>query len=253
MSSVLISGASRGIGRATALVLARRGHRVVATARDPRDLDGLPVDAQLKLDVTDQATIEAAVAAAGHVDALVSNAGETLRSPVEVVPVSEVERLFRLNALGALRLTQAFLPTMRARRSGHIVYVSSVLGRVAVPLLSAYAASKWALEAIAETLALEVSAFGVQVSVVEPGAVSAAGGASPPLLPPVGDPYGHLYADLATARGETIRPEDVAEAIADVIDDPRPTFRKPVGNAALRILSRRETHPDGEPFGAAAT
>ena len=253
MPSVLITGASRGIGRATALVLARRGHRVIASARDPRDLDGVPVDAQLKLDVTDQASIEAAVAAAGHVDALVSNAGETLRCPVEVVCVSEVERLFRLNTLGALRVTQAVLPMMRARRSGHIIYVSSIVGRVAVPLLSAYAASKWALEALAETLALEVSAFDVKVSIVEPGAVSGAGGVSAPLPPPVGDPYGHLYADLAAVRGESLRPDEVAEAIADLIDDARPPFRKPVGTAALRILTRRHAHPDDKPFRAVAT
>jgi NAD(P)-dependent dehydrogenase (short-subunit alcohol dehydrogenase family) len=142
---------------------------------------------------------------------------------------------------------------MRKRRSGHIVYVSSVVGRVAVPLLSAYAASKWALEAIAETLALEVSAFDVNVSVVEPGAVSPGASASPLLLPPAGDPYGHLYGDLASVRGQSIRPEDVAEAIAGLIDDPGRPFRKPVGKAALGILARRQAHPDGEPFRAAAT
>ena len=130
--------------------LSRRGHHVIATARHIEALSDLTTGARLRLDVTDQPSLHAAIAVAGQIDVLVSNVGETLRAPVESVPLHEVERLFQLNTLGALRVTQAVLPVIRSRGSGQIVYVSSVLGRIVVPLHSAYAASKWALEAIAE-------------------------------------------------------------------------------------------------------
>ncbi len=118
MSSVLITGASRGIGRAIAITLAGRGHRVIATARRPETLADLPVDQRLPLDVTIQESVEAAIADAGDIDVLVSNAGETVRAPLESVPLTEVERLFQLNTLGALRVAQGVLPAMRERGAG---------------------------------------------------------------------------------------------------------------------------------------
>ncbi|EWM18548.1 SDR family NAD(P)-dependent oxidoreductase [Kutzneria sp. 744] len=116
MSSVLITGASKGIGRAIAVELAGRGHRVVATARQPETLADLDVDQRLRLDVTDQDSVDRAVEAAGSIDVLVSNAGATLRAPLESVPLSEVEKLFQLNTFGALRVAQAVLPAMRRVR-----------------------------------------------------------------------------------------------------------------------------------------
>ncbi len=115
MSRVLITGASKGIGRATAVELAKRGHEVVATARDPRSLEDLDVAAKLQLDVTDQASVDAAIAAAGEVDALISNAGVIFRAAVEASPLDEVERLYAQNTVGALRVTQALLPGMTIR------------------------------------------------------------------------------------------------------------------------------------------
>src|SRR5262245_8731813 len=175
MSSVLITGASKGIGRAIAVELSGRGHRVIATARRPETLADLPVDQRLRLDVTDQETVDRAVQDAGHIDVLVSNAGETVRAPLESVPLPEVERLFRLNTLGAMRVAQGVLPAMRARGTGRLVFVSSVQGRLVLPMIGPYGASKWALEALAETLAIETRHFGVKVSVVQPGAVSSGG------------------------------------------------------------------------------
>src|SRR5258708_24426791 len=160
MSRILITGASRGIGRARAGELGVRGHEVVATARDVRTLDDLPVDTRLALDVTDQASVDRAVAAAGELTALVSNAGETLRAPVESVPLAEVERLFQLNTLGALRVAQAVLPGLPARGGGRVLFVSSILRRLTIPLSGAYPASQWALEAPPQALAVAAGPLG---------------------------------------------------------------------------------------------
>ncbi|MEU7337966.1 SDR family oxidoreductase [Streptomyces sp. NPDC007074] len=251
MSSVLITGASRGIGRAIAVELAGRGHRVIATARRPETLAGLPVDRRLRLDVTDQESVDRAVRDAGVVDVLVSNAGETVRAPLESVPLSEVERLFRLNTLGALRVAQAVLPAMRERGAGRLVFVSSIQGRLVLPLIGPYAASKWALEALAETLAIETGHFGVKVSVVQPGAVSSGGGERARVFLGEHDPYTPLHRALPALRGELVTPEEVAATVADTIERPDPPLRVPAGAPAERVLLARKKAPENEPFLAA--
>jgi len=250
MSRILITGASKGIGRATARELAVRGHEVVATARDVRTLDDLSVDTRLTLDVTDQASVDRAVAAAGDLDALVSNAGETLRAPVESVPLAEVERLFQLNTLGALRVAQAVLPGLRARGGGRVLFVSSVLGRLTIPLSGAYAASKWALEALAETLAVEVGHFGISVTLLQPGRVSSGGSERAPTYLGDDDPYLPLAQQLAGARGSFsfITVEDVAAAVADALEQDRPPLRIPVGASAEAVLAARAATPETTPF-----
>jgi NAD(P)-dependent dehydrogenase (short-subunit alcohol dehydrogenase family) len=248
MSRVLITGASKGIGRATARELVVRGHEVVATARDVRTLDDLPVDTRLTLDVTDQASVDRAVAAAGDLDALVSNAGETLRAPVESVPLAEVERLFQLNTLGALRVVQAVVPGLRARGGGRVLFVSSVLGRLTIPLSGAYAASKWALEALAETLAVEVGHFGISVTLLQPGAVSSGGIERAPTYLGDDDPYLPLARQLVGARGSFITVEDVAAAVADALEQDSPPLRIPVGAWAEAVLAARAATPETTPF-----
>jgi nucleoside-diphosphate-sugar epimerase len=141
MARVLITGTSSGIGRAAAAELAARGHDVIATARRPEALAGMPVAQALRLDVTDHASVDAAVTAAGPLDAVVLNAGETIRGSVEATPLSEYQRLLDLNFLGALRVAKAVLPGFRQRRAGRIVVVSSILGRLAIPMISGYAAA----------------------------------------------------------------------------------------------------------------
>ncbi|MFF4307219.1 SDR family oxidoreductase [Streptomyces sp. NPDC001601] len=251
MSSVLITGASRGIGRAIAVELAGRGHRVIATARRPETLADLPVDLRLRLDVTDQESVDRAVRAAGDVDVLVSNAGDTIRAPLESVPLAEVERLFQLNALGALRVAQAVLPSMRERGAGRLVFVSSIQGRLVLPLIGPYGASKWALEALAETLAVETGHFGVRVSLVQPGAVSSGGAARARVFLGEHDPYAPLAEALPALRGEAVTPELVAATVADTIDHPSPPLRVPAGAPAERVLRARKEAPEDEPFLAA--
>src|SRR5580693_2807552 len=206
MARILITGASRGIGRGTAVALAARGHEVIATARDVTSLGDVPAALRLSLDVTDQASVDAAIARAGRVDVLVSNAGATVRAPVETVPVAEVQHIIEVNTLGALRVAQAVLPGMRAQGSGQIVFISSIQGRLVLPLIGPYAASKWALEALAETLAIETGHFGIKVSIMQPGAVSSGGGERAKVFLTENDPYTPLYEALGVLRGESVTP-----------------------------------------------
>jgi NADP-dependent 3-hydroxy acid dehydrogenase YdfG len=248
MSSVLITGASRGIGRATAVELARRGHRVTATARDPRTLDDLDVDRRLRLDVTDQASVEAALAQAGDVDVLISNAGVIFAAAVEASPIDEIERLYRQNTSGAIRVTQAVLPPMRQRHAGRLIYVSSVSGRVVLPGQAAYAATKWALEAFAETLAIELKDFGIDVTLAEPGPVSS--GALDNITSYAlgdADPYATMLSGTIPAEMMST-PELVASSIADLVEAPTVPLRVPVGGVAEHVLQSRSSAPFDEPF-----
>ncbi|MFD7996817.1 SDR family oxidoreductase [Streptomyces mexicanus] len=248
MSSVLITGASSGIGKATAIELAHRGHRVIATARRPETLADLPVHQRLRLDVTDQDSVDQALRAAGRVDVLVSNAGATVRAPLESVSLTEVERLYQLNTVGALRVTQGVLPGMRERGSGRIVFVSSVQGRLVLPIIGPYGASKWALEALAETLAIETGHFGVKVSIVQPGAVSTNGAEQARAFFAHDDPYTPLLQQLGALRGEVITAEEVAAVVADTIEQPDPPLRVPAGAPAERVLRARKEAPEDKPF-----
>jgi NAD(P)-dependent dehydrogenase (short-subunit alcohol dehydrogenase family) len=252
MSRVLITGASRGIGRGLAGELTRRGHEVIATARDVSALAGVPAVRRLALDVTDQASVDRAVAAAGRVDVLISNAGDTLRAPVETVPLSEVQRIFELNTFGALRVAQSVLPGMRARGGGRIVFISSVQGRLVIPLIGTYAASKWALEAFAETLAVEARHFGVSVQLFQPGAVASGGPDRARVHLDDDNPYRPLLDQLPKFRAAPISVEEVAEAVATALEEDAAPLRIPVGDAAKSQLAARKAAAEDEPFVPAA-
>lgn len=170
MKTILITGCSSGFGRETARYFLDRGWQVIATMRSPRDL--LPASERLRvlpLDVTDPHSIRRAVEAAGPIDALVNNAAVGLMSVFEGTPMEAVRATFAANTFGAMAVIQAFLPQLRQRRAGVIVNVSSTVTLTSLALLSVYTASKAALNAFTESLALELQPFGVRVRLVLPG------------------------------------------------------------------------------------
>lgn len=181
--TILITGATSGIGRAAALALAKRGHRVIATGRRAGALEELAAEAEraglsldtLLLDVTDAATVEAAVAAVdgltagAGLDVLVNNAGFGALGPVTEMPDAVVRAQFETNVFGLLAVTRAFVPAMRARGRGRVLNVTSGAGRVAFPFFGAYGASKFAVEALSDSMRQELQPFGVHVVVIEPG------------------------------------------------------------------------------------
>lgn len=247
MSSVLITGASKGIGRAIAIEFARRGHRVVATARNPDSLADLDVDQRLALDVTDADSVRAAVEQAGEIDVLVSNAGAIFYAAVEATPLDEFAKLLELNTIGAIRMAQAVLPGMRARGNGRLLFMSSIVGRLVLPPGSAYAATKWALEAMVETLAMEIEPFGVQTALLEPGAVSSGALDDVTTYTLPDDPYAALL-EHHGGRDQLITPKDVAVAVADAAEVANLPLRVPVGATAEKILAARRAAPDYAPF-----
>jgi NAD(P)-dependent dehydrogenase (short-subunit alcohol dehydrogenase family) len=247
MSTVLVTGAGRGIGRAITEEFIRRGHRVIGTARNTDSLDGLDVAQKLALDVTDGASVAAAFDAAGDVDIVIVNPAEIFYAAVEAIPLDELQRLFNLNTVGALRVAQATLPQMRTRGEGKLLFMSSVLGRVVLPNGAAYAATKWALEALVETLAIETAPFGVQTTLLEPGAVSSGALDNITTYTLPDDPYAGLGGD-EELRAAMITPEQVAIEIADAAEKPQLPLRLPIGDAARAVLAARRAAPDDVPF-----
>ena len=246
---VLVTGAGSGVGRATAALLASRGHEVIATARDRAALDDIDVANRLQLDVTDAASVAAVRRELGWVDALVNNAAISFHGAIEQVAIEDVRQMFETNVLGPVRLIQAFVPGMRSRRSGVVVNISSVAGRVAQPLSGYYAATKHALEAISEALYVELAHFGVRVVVVEPGFIAPGMKAHAP-----SNGLG-AYDELDAQLGEVARkmqggarpgPDLVANAVADAIDNDTGPLRRRVGDDANLILSARSSLGDEE-------
>jgi NAD(P)-dependent dehydrogenase (short-subunit alcohol dehydrogenase family) len=247
---VLVTGAARSIGRATAEVLAGRGHQVVATARDVSLLGDLDVAQVLPLDVRDAASVAAAIAEAGELDAVVNNAGLTGLGPLEDYPVDDFKRVLDVNTIGPLRLAQSVVPRWRERGSGVLVNISSVQGRIGTPLEGIYAASKHALEALSESLHFELGHFGIRVVIVQPGYIAPGMKHTDDHLgPPI---YGELHRQWngndAKLTGPAGRPgpELVGHAVADALEDPTTPLRVEVGADAAMVLELRRSLSDAE-------
>jgi NAD(P)-dependent dehydrogenase (short-subunit alcohol dehydrogenase family) len=234
--SVLVTGASSGIGRATALEFAARGHRVFAAARRVAELEELASASEriepVPLDVTDPESVREAARRIDElsdgqgVDVLVNSAGYALGGPVEALSGDAVQHQFQTNVFGLLDVTRTFLPQMRRRRSGAIVNVSSVVGRVVFPGMGVYSATKFALEALSDALRMELAPFGVSVVLIEPGFVktdiAGASGRQTASFSVNGNGYEKLIESTSQFVSKQvaqngIAPERVARRIADAV------------------------------------
>lgn len=247
MKTILITGCSSGFGLDIARTFFDRGWRVCATMRRPRE-DLLPASENMRvlpLDVTDPASIRDAVAAAGPLDALVNNAGLGVAAPLEATPMATAREVFETNLFGAMALTQAVLPQFRQRKAGVIVNVSSSVTLRALPLVGVYSASKAAMNAFTESMALELQPFGLRAHLVLPGRAPetrfAENGAS--RLHGLDHP---AYADLVQAfrtrfsqPGPITHSQDVAEAVWRAVTDPASPLKIPAGADAEALAAAR--------------
>jgi NAD(P)-dependent dehydrogenase (short-subunit alcohol dehydrogenase family) len=251
MAVALITGTSSGIGLDTARLFAQRGYQVFAAARTPASADGLTAAAReglpitpVALDVDSDASVAAAMQGIGDVDVLVNNAGLGSAAPVEHMPLAETRALFETNVFGVIRVTQAVLPGMRARGRGTIVNVSSVMGRLTLPAHGSYAATKFALGALSESLAMEVRRFGVRVALIEPGVILTPIWGKRDVALPADHAYAAAMTRLMRIFGSQFEggtpPVVVAEAIWKAAHDPAPPLHIPVGPDADVWVGARE-------------
>lgn len=246
--AILITGCSSGFGLEIGRYFLERDWKVVATMRTPRE-DVLPRSENLcilPLDVTDPGSIRRAVEAAGPIDALVNNAGIGAAFPFEVGSMATVREVFEANTFGTMAVTQAFLPQFRERKAGVVVNVSSSVTLKAIPLTAAYTASKAAVNAFTECLALELRPFGVRVRLVLPGRAPETPFAENGRDRMQGfdhEAYAELAKDLLAtlgAAGPVTRSRDVAEAVWRAVNDPNCPMHLPAGADALEWAKARQ-------------
>ncbi|MCH8902151.1 MAG: SDR family oxidoreductase [Chloroflexi bacterium] len=264
MATVLITGCSSGFGKLSALHFARKGDTVFASMRNTakageleqaKQAESLPIEI-VQLDVTDDASVEGAVRqvidAAGSIDVLVNNAGLGIHGPLEETDDDEMKEIFETNFFGAMRVTRAVTPKMREQKSGTIVNISSLAGRVVAPYGGIYSASKYALEAASEALHYELHPFGIRVLLIEPGGFETEFDGNRRLARRFteGSPYLELEQRFEQSltrlpggneRGDA---QDVAEAIYNAVNTDQPKFRYLVGQDAELIGGLRRQMDD---------
>jgi NAD(P)-dependent dehydrogenase (short-subunit alcohol dehydrogenase family) len=241
---ILVTGSNSGFGRLTSLALARKGHTVFATMREPAaknqaaaaDLRGIADQEKLalrvlELDVTETASVDNAIAAAGPLDVVVNNAGYAINGLAETATPDQYLRELDTNVVGPHRVNRAVLPGMRERRAGLIIQVSSGLGRILLPFVGIYASTKWAVEALAETYRAELKPTGVEMTIVQPGAfptsftqasIEGADKARAAGYGPLADGMSRMNAFLEQlfAIPDGPNPQEVADAIVALVETP---------------------------------
>jgi len=255
---VLITGGSDGLGKAAAILLAERGYRVVAAGRSAKklaDMEALAAQKKLpietiELDVCGDESVKDAVdrvlAQHGAIDVLINNAGVGYMAAVEEIAMDDFKQQFETNLFGVLRVTQAVLPHMRARRSGRVLMISSVAGLVTPPTYVAYSSSKHALEGLSNALRLELHPFGIRVVLIEPGYIvtnfqqTAKELAQPYVEKALASPYQKIYEGASKGankgrNGSKTTPEDCARVMLEAIESPNPRVRYGVTRLATLV------------------
>lgn len=255
--TILITGASSGIGKTTAKYFQEKGWNVIATMRTPdkeEELTALDNVLVTRLDVTDAASIHSAVeqglAKFGRIDVLLNNAGYGAYGPLEAFSMEKIERQFDTNVMGLIATTKALIPHFRAQESGTIVNITSIGGQMAFPLGSLYHGTKFAVEGFSEALCYEMSTIGVKVKIVEPGGVKTDfGGRSLDFqndesLAEYQEMIGKLMAALGPMQEMSSEPVVIAEVIYQAVTDGTDTLRYRAGPDAHQILSQRKAADD---------
>jgi NAD(P)-dependent dehydrogenase (short-subunit alcohol dehydrogenase family) len=262
MGIVVITGTSSGIGLATAVTLARAGHTVFAGMRnldrsdELRDLiskENLSIKI-VQLDVDNDNSVDSAfkqiLEETSRIDVLVNNAGVSGTGPVELVPISAFRQTMETNFFGALRCIKAVVPSMRQRQSGCIVNIASVAGQFGMAPLGPYAASKWALEGLSESLAQELRPFNVRIAIVEPGVVATPMTTKPRTAIPTDNPYyssiKRMLAYFDASLEDPTSPLEVAETVQEIVDGRSLRLRNPSGRDGAKMLQWRKTKTDEE-------
>jgi NAD(P)-dependent dehydrogenase (short-subunit alcohol dehydrogenase family) len=261
MRTIFITGVSTGLGRAFATAALDAGHRVIGTVRRPDDASAFealsPGRAHARLlDVTDDAavfrTLDDVESTVGPIDVVIANAGYGVEGIFEETPLSEMRAQFATNVFGVAATLQAALPHMRRRRSGHLMVVTSMAGLMAVPGMSAYCASKFAVEGLLESVRKEVTGFGVHVTAIEPGSFRTdwAGRSMTRAERSIAD-YDELFAPIRTARvkasgNQLGDPVKAAAAVLSILEVDDPPAHLVLGSDALRLIAAARTAVDDD-------
>jgi len=261
----IVTGSATGIGYETAVHLAKNGFHTYATMRNLQKANGITEMAKtenlplslIQLDVTDDISVTKAIDTvineSGRIDVLVNNAGYGLVGSVEDMSIEEMKAQYETNVFGVFRVTKAVLPHMRKRHGGSIVNISSMAGRIALPLYSAYVSTKFAVEGLSESMAYELEPFGIKVAIIEPGAIKtnfrreqAAKGSSED------SPYSSMMQSPSKAIEKMLKhrlyPEEVAKTIIQAIENPKPKLRYIVGKDAEELIELRRKSSDKDFF-----
>jgi NAD(P)-dependent dehydrogenase (short-subunit alcohol dehydrogenase family) len=262
----IVTGSTTGIGYETAIHLARNGFYTYATMRSLSKAEKITKKAKsenlplsvIQLDVTDDISITNAIDTvineSGKVDILVNNAGYGLIGSIEDMSIEELKAQYETNVFGVFRVTKAVLPHMRKQHGGSIINISSIAGRIALPLYSAYVSSKFAIEGLSESLAYELEPFGIKVAIIEPGAIRtnfrrerASKGSSE------GSPYSSMMQSHSKVIEKILKhrlhPEEVAKTVIQAIENPKQKLRYIVGKDAEELIELRRKSSDEKVFG----
>lgn len=258
---IFITGASSGLGKATSLFFAQQGWNVIATMRNPEketELKNLPNVLVTRLDVADKASIKTAITEGiekfGHIDALLNNAGYGQQGLFEAVSPEKIRAQFEVNVFGLMDVTHAILPHFRTRKQGTIVNVTSGVGRVTVPLVSIYAASKFAIEGFSESLSYELESQNIKVKIIEPGYVATSfyeRATSDFAFDPELKDYAAFQEDMNSLfssfeNENTASPADVAKTIYGAVTDESHTLRYIAGPDLEPLIALRNSKSDQE-------